>query len=326
MTLPNKKTIGGFFGLEPVSNSIANLYHDQALALTSGRSCFNLIINSLKPVKIYLPFYTCDSLLIPLQQNSIAYEFYALDQDLMPCKRIHLNKNEFIVYINYFGLMNFNIDRIYENYGNKLILDNTQAFFEKQYKDCWSFNSARKFFGVADGGYLYSPQPLNLRLTENKHIRTDHLTARAENSELAYPLFQKNEETISAQIAAISTFSNRILASLDYAFISQQRINNFKLYSDIFNSANKLKVTTSGIPFCYPLLINTTLNRKTLSNLGLYIPSFWQDVINRTGNDFEFEKSLSTQLLPLPLDHRYQDTDCRRVIDIILSLTSEIFV
>ena len=74
--IATEKPIGGFFELELLAKR--TLYHDTALALANGRVCFKVIVERVKPTKVYLPFYCCDSLILPLKEAGIPYEFYAI--------------------------------------------------------------------------------------------------------------------------------------------------------------------------------------------------------------------------------------------------------
>lgn len=318
-----QKSIGGFFELELASTDSS--YHPDAVALTSGRACLNLLLSITQASKIYLPYYICDTVLEPLKHHSIPYEFYNIDKDLKPTKILSLKKGEYILYVNYFGLMNNIIDTLHEQYGQQLILDNTQDFFAKKYHDCWSFNSARKFFGVPDGAYLYIPSHfdkkkcLDFVKQRNTEIQHAHLIERLLNKP-AHDLFIANEAQISLDIMSMSALSEKLLAAINYEDIIKRRKNNFLIYQNAFAKINQLSVTlNNNIPFCYPLWIHQEIQRELLYQQQIFIPTLWRDTITRNIPGFTFEKQFSLQLLPLPLDHRYNHEDCQRVIDAILT-------
>ena len=62
-------------------------------------------------------------------------------------------KSAYIVYPNYFGICDKNIDKLIKIYP-KLIIDNAHAFYSKP-RGFASFNSAKKFLPVKDGAYLW---------------------------------------------------------------------------------------------------------------------------------------------------------------------------
>jgi hypothetical protein len=68
-----------------------------------------LLINKYK--KIYLPYYTCEVLLQPLYKLNLKFEFYHLDDSFNPVLDA-IDKDEVILYVNYFGLMNHIIESL----------------------------------------------------------------------------------------------------------------------------------------------------------------------------------------------------------------------
>jgi len=91
--------------------------------------------NTLRFVFISLAFVICGVVLyftIPMVfSNNIKYEFYAINEKLEPVSEIHLSNNEYFIYVNYYGLKSAAINNLYDLYKEALIIDNTQAFFEK---------------------------------------------------------------------------------------------------------------------------------------------------------------------------------------------------
>lgn len=316
------QTIGGFFALELGFNNAS--YHPNAIALTSGRSCFNLILTTIKAQKVYLPYYICDAILLPLKQLGITYEFYHLNESLKPKQLIKLNANEYFLFVNYFGIATKTIDELYEQYGDRLIIDNTHDFFSRNYKNCWSFNSARKFFGVPDGAYLYTPGKIECFWERNADINYSHLIERSLGKASAYETYKNNEAKIKADILGMSLLSEKILSGLDYPEVIKRRKSNFAIYAEAFSKMNKISIFADDneIPLYYPFWCESKIQRSLLSKHGIFIPTFWNDTIHRNLPNFKFEKQMTSQLLPLPVDHRYNSDDCRQVISAILQLMS----
>ena len=319
------KYIGGFFETE--SNLISNqgLFHTDALSFQSGRASFNYLIRHIIPKKIYIPFYCCDALVEPILLNNINFEWYSVSENLLPKKEIFLGEGEFIIYINYFGIYNHNIDILYQRYGKSLILDNTQAFFDKQYENCFSFNSVRKFFGLPDGAYLYGLNKGNEYecLFRNTNISVKYLEMRsAGRQDEAFKLFLEYEAQINSYLLRESDFSANILERLNYESIAAIRRKNYNLYHSVLEKYNLLKPTLSekSIPHYYPFISAKGVSRDMLIEAGIFIPSFWPDVLTRNLNGFEYEKKLAKYLLPLPLDHRYAESDCRIVIEKLMNI------
>jgi hypothetical protein len=54
--MKSMRSIGGYFELElPEGNE----YHPEAIALNSGRHCFEYILRLRNYQKVYIPYYTC---------------------------------------------------------------------------------------------------------------------------------------------------------------------------------------------------------------------------------------------------------------------------
>ncbi|MFN8673296.1 MAG: hypothetical protein U0457_14590 [Candidatus Sericytochromatia bacterium] len=341
------KEIGGFFGLE-INKKNFN-YHSRAIPLSYGRSSLNLLIKLLNIKKIFIPFYCCNSVISVLEENNIEYVFYSINYKLEIENEIILKDYEFILYINYFSLKKDYINQISNFYRNKLIVDNTQDFFSKGYKYSFSFNSARKFFGVPDGSYLYFPNKLlnelslikcnnkykelnyiiisylNYKININKRNspKLDYLIDKiSDNKNKAYIKYLKKEEKIKNDINLISKISEILLANVNLKKVKNARINNYNIYNKYFKDINLLKLlkNENEIPFFYPLLLDKKIDLKKFYSKNIFIPVFWKDVLERNlyKDSFNFEKNLSDKLLLLPLDHRYNFDDINIVVNNIL--------
>lgn len=320
------KYFGGFIELEIPATDSSGAWHTEALCLQNGRSCLHFILQQIKPAKIFLPAWCCDALVEPLLLNKIPYEFYLLGKDLLPEKEIRLQENEYIIAINYAGIFSHHADVLYALYGNRLILDNTQAFFEKGFRDCFSFNSARKFFGLADGAYLYSPEDFSgktKQLPRNIPVAPEHLILRRQGEqERAYEYYQRYEESMSCELKLVSTDSEKLLNSIDYAAAAKRRQENFEVYHRVLGEGNLLDLPAAGesVPHFYPYLPAVVTDRRKLAAEGIFIPVFWKEALQRVPEN-SFEAQLVSRLLPVPLDHRYQAEECREVAERLREVT-----
>ncbi len=315
--------IGGFFELE--TSSKCSPYHctGNLISLNTGRASLNYILRQIHPRKLYLPFYICDSMVSAVQANNIDIQYYPLDKNLDPVIDFSVDGNECIIYVNYFGLKTVTVKNLIRKFGSSVIVDNVQAFFEKNYEDVWSFNSVRKWFGVPDGSYIYSPEKVHIPQGSNNLLPYDHLIERAVgNLQRAFRLYQKYEKSLDNSIKSMSGFTEILLQAVDYDGVRRKRRNNFRTYDKRLNSINQLSLSMSGdaVPFCYPFLPKKHIDRKKLFKKNIFIPRYWEDVYRRKGDNFVFEKHLSDWLLPLPVDHRYGEEDLGRVVQEVKSL------
>ena len=137
------KEIGGYFELE-LSESIE--YHSELLKFNSGRNALKYILKARQPKKVFIPNYICNSVIEPLEELKINYEFYNVNKYFEIAQNITLKDSEIIFYVNYFALKLDYIKGLANKYNNNLIVDNTQAFFQKPFKDIDTIYSPRKFF------------------------------------------------------------------------------------------------------------------------------------------------------------------------------------
>lgn len=311
-----QKYIGGFFELELPQNKYS--YHTDALALTNGRACVNLFLNSTKPKRVYVPSYTCDALFEPMIINKIEYIFYDIDINLKIVSLPVLAENEYIIYINYFGLKRKYTKELHQLYNDKLLVDNTHDFFSKEYKNNWSFTSTRKYFGVPDGAYLYSPQAFTDKFERNTNISLNHLFNRLTgNQHLAYAQYVEYEKSLNSEIKQISEYSEKILSAVNYNEIKKRRQNNFKYLHDKLQKFNMINWTLNDddVPFCYPFLPKVKIEKSYFYEKNIFIPSLWQDPISRS-NAININTLFAETMLPFPIDHRYCEKELSYIVDI----------
>lgn len=316
-------SIGGFFGLELNRNH--STIHKDALAVNSGRNAFELILRELKPSTVYLPFYSCDALLKPLKKLEISYSFYHIDEAFYP-KVKSLSENEWLLYVNYFGIMDDLTKKVVNNF-DKVILDNSQSFFSLPNNDTPAFNSPRKFFGVPDGGYLYNVSDAHFLKLEQDYSaeRFNHLINRIDVSpEFAFQKYLENEAYIDTlEPKKISKISKRILDSIDYDAIKKQRIENYNFLNSELASLNRLSeevlaLDSNDVPLVYPFLAdNGKKMRELLITKKIYTAQYWPNVESWLTNNDNFEYKLISDLIPLPIDQRYGIQQMKEVVGLI---------
>lgn len=317
------KAIGGFFELE-LPKCSGSSYHPAATALNTGRACLSVILQQEKPRRVYVPYYTCDSLLEPMHELGIEYVFYALNEKLELGESIALAPDELLIYIDYFGVKAEYAQGLRRRWSKQVVIDNTHAFFTRGDASGWSYNSARKFFGVPDGAYLYGPHP-SPQLAANTGIAVDYLVDRLVGEQArAYQGFTKYEASIDNSVRAISVLSKSLLSCVEYEEYAQQRVRNFAQYHRAFSSDNTLAIDWAVMEtkpaFCYPLLLEFPVNRAELFSKNIFVPWLWRDTLWRSADGYDFEKNISENLLPLPIDHRYGAAEIAAVIAAVKQL------
>ena len=312
------KSIGGYFELELQRNQE---FHPAAIALNSGRNAFAYVLKAKQYKKVYLPFYTCDVLLQPINTLCLEVEFYQLNENLEPVfDADRIMNGEAFVYTNYFGIKDQFIKKLTQCAEN-LIIDNSQAFFSAPIDQVDTFYSPRKFFGVSDGAYLYTNVQLPERLEIDQSAdRIGHLVKRIEQgAESGYDDFKINDAALDhAAIKTMSAFTNAILSGIDFDRVREIRQRNFLQLHQALQQHNELSVPrSSSCPMVYPFLIkNGNALRQILIEKKIYVARYWLNtaIVSPPGS---FEAYLNDNLLPLPIDQRYTIEDMQVIIGII---------
>jgi hypothetical protein len=313
--------IGGFFEQETIEDSYFS--SGSFYPLSTGRACLALMLTTVRPKHVYVPFYTCDATLEPFRQLGVRTTYYAIDYNLEPQSLPSLQDGELFLWTNYFGLKQQYTQYLLEHFGpDKLILDDTHNLFGFEYSECWSFTSLRKYFGVGDGALLFSPKELDLSKYSFFNSSNQHCKLRlAGKQNEAFKLYQSYEASLDCSIHRMSKATESNLKSLDLYRVMKKRLANFTYLSSLLDEYNQLKLTKSCIsPFCYPLLPASKIELTQFHQQGIYIPKLWEDVCNRELNGFECENDLAARLLPLPIDHRYDREHMQLMADMLIPL------
>ena len=317
--------IGGYFSLE--INEGAE-YHTKALRLNAGRYALEYALQARKYRKIYLPYYICDSVLQPIKRQNVQFEFYHINEQLEPATELHPDYDEAVLYVNYFGLKN-QYAKTFSNKYRNTILDQTQAFYCKQgdkniEKDRQSdtFYSCRKFFGVADGAYLYTDCYLNEKIPQDESFeRMGFLMRRIDQSpQEAYADFHANDKALSnVGMRRMSKLTQNIMQGIDYSAKANRRLKNFRTLDNALCDTNRFNwnLDNGTIPLVYPYMVeNGAKIRQDLIDHQVFCARYWPNVLEWC-KPCEWEHELARNLVCLPIDQRYNEEDMKRIINLI---------
>lgn len=312
------KPIGGYFELELPQCSE---YHSEAISLNTGRNGLEYILRVRGYKQVYLPYYSCEVLLEPFNKLGVDYSFYHINERLELDEEIQLQDGEALLCINYYGLKQDHVERLAAKYGQQLIVDNTQAFYAQPIKGIDTFYSCRKFFGVADGAYLYFDRLLSMELEQDlSWERMGYLLKRIDLSpEAAYADFRaRSSELRNNPIKTMSALTHRIMASIDYQQAAQRRRDNYKLLDQALKDKNliSLPLADSAVPMVYPFLSEDDTLRKRLIDNKIFVAQYWPNVLDWCNEDCT-DHQLTKHLLPLPIDQRYGTEEMNRIIELI---------
>jgi hypothetical protein len=311
--------IGGYFELELRQGEH---FHKDAIKLNTARNCLEYILRARKYSKLYIPYYTCEVILEPIQKCKIEYEFYSINKQLEPVQEYVLKNEEAFLYTNYFGLKNKAVTKLSNSYQTQLIVDNSQSFYTKPIQGIDTFYSARKFFGVPDGAYLYTDKYLPDKLEQDcSYTRMEHLLKRIDiSAEDGYIDFRNNDDSLINQpILKMSKLTERLLRSIDYEYVKKKRIENYKILDEELCNTNLLHLNfdKDTVPMIYPYFSEEGgIIKENLIKNRIFVPTYWNKICNWIINNWE--NHLVNNLVCLPIDQRYADREMNKIINICL--------
>lgn len=331
MTPSTPREIGGYFEWE-MPNGVEPLHPSASMLLKSARTCLGLLVERERPRRLYVPYYICDEAIELVDPSSTEIVFYGLDEALELADEPALGTDERLLYLNYFGLKAGYVATLERRFGDRLWIDDVQAFHHVPVESpAAHFNSARKFVGVPDGAYLYLPESMQERFADvdlpaNEHYVLDHLTMRLEGrTQDGRAAFRENDDLSGGAMTAVSAIGAAMLARIDYAAIARARRENYAYVHQAIGAGNRLpsRVTDlpgDAVPYAYPYLPDPPIAREPFWAERIYVPVLWGECADRIADGFEHDKRLAAHVLPLPIDQRYGPADLDRMIALVREL------
>lgn len=314
------KEYGGYLELDTYR---LPMLHKRAKALNCGRNCLAYLIKARNIKKLKMPYFMCDCVFEVSKRYGAEISFYNIDKHFKPLD-IRLADDEWLYVMNYYGQLTQDYLAELKQKYDRVIIDNAQAYFDMPIENTDTLYTCRKFFGVADGAFLYTDAGLNEDLpTDESFERMHFVLGRYERtaSEFYAESAANNDLFDNEPIKRMSKLTDNLLHAIDYDFVKNRRTENFKLYHEKLKGINQLELREVEGAFAYPLLIeNGAEIRRKLQQQKIYIPTLWPNVVNEMVED-SLEYSLANDVLPLPVDQRYSIEDINQITEGIFICT-----
>ena len=307
------KEIGGYIELDKYK---LPMLHEGAVALNCGRNALAYLLRAKKIRRIQIPKFLCASVREVCKKENVEIKYYSITKEFLP-DRIDLTDEEWLYIVNYYGQLDNEKIRFLVDTYKRVIVDNAQAYFQMPVAGVDTLYTCRKFFGVADGAFLYSDQKLSQKLQIDESFdRMRFLLGRFERtaSEFYSEYAANNALFINEPIKRMSKLTENLLRAIDYKEVEERRTKNFLFLDKELVGFNKLKLNVPQGAFMYPLYIeNGAQIRKCLQEKKIYVPTLWPDVFNCC-EELELEYDMAKNILPLPCDQRYNIEDMQYMI------------
>lgn len=317
------KEIGGYIELETFNG---NMLHDGAVALNCGRGALEYICKVKNIKKLYIPYFLCSSVPDLCDRISVEYEYYHIDKSFQPVFNKILNTGEWLYVVNFYGQIdNLTLGEWKHKYNN-IIVDNTQSYYQMPVEGVDTLYTCRKYFGVADGAFLYTNKFMERELdVDESYDRMRFLLGRYERSanEFYSEYVANNKLFATEPVKRMSKLTYNLLHGIDYNEVAARRRDNFDILAGEFGNINGLELESVYGAFMYPLFLDNGAEiRKKLQAMKIYIPTLWPNVLETCSSDM-LEYHYAADILPLPVDQRYDSEDMMYIVEAVKNVLSE---
>lgn len=333
-----EKLIGGVqgFRIKEVTSTGGRLLNDNNGLYYNARSALFAITQVSDFKRVWLPSYLCDTVLLPFEKAEVEYEFYPINCDLKAdFNEIHIERGDAVLLISYFGIPL--VPSLYEMLKSKgvvIIEDLSQAFYlEPQLLADFSVLSLRKFFAVPDGGIAIANGGNHASIIwpyaekcndSNAHSSIEAISGRAlfdsnvSDSREWFTVFQKAESQMPTDLFPMTQFTRtQIAGMIDFDAEKRQRVTNFDYLLSRLGHVSLIKDRKGGVPLGFPVFLEHRDEvRNKLFAHDIYPPIHWA-IDGVVPDEFIDSHELSSQIMTLPCDGRYDVADMERMVAVL---------
>ena len=311
------REIGGYIELDTYR---LPMLHDGAIALNCGRNALTYILKARKIKRLWIPKFICDSIMQVCEREKVPYTLYGIGMNFCPSEEILLGQDEWLYFVNYYSQFDNNQIAEYVKKYKHVIVDNAQSYFQMPLPHVDTIYTCRKYFGVADGAFLYTDAVLDEELPQDESFeRMRFLMGRYERtaSEFYGEYTANNELFYREPIKRMSRLTANLLHGIDYNRVKNVREDNYLFLHNQLSRLNGLTLSEKSGTFMYPLLLkNGSAVKKRLQQKKIYIPTLWPNTLEIC-DETKDEYRLANDILPLPIDQRYSVDSMKHIVEVM---------
>jgi len=294
--------------------------HVDKTFFNSGRAAFAFLVGQVvKPTKVYLPSFTCWSLVSTMEKRfpHIEVEYYPVGRDLSCCYPKYVYKDELLVVIHYFG--HENKSKLPESEGN-ILEDISHSYISRINRvGDFVFGSYRKMLKVGDGGFINTH--FNPIYEESKKLDT---WLRYEAKDWRDVREAENMIDRDWQSTDISSQSLAILLTANHDLIRLKRqANETFLGENISVGKPLLTYRPNECPLLHNRLFDTQEERDSLKDFlakkGVFTSIHWltHKNVRSSGCDIDDTLWLESHIISIPVSHDYNLNDMEYIAESI---------
>ena len=280
----------------------------------SGRSALKAILKENRFRTAAVPFWCCDSMILPFLEEGIKVVFY---DEALP-------QADAALVLDHFG---FSSDLDTSAFSGVIIRDLTHAIFSAPKADAdYYFGSMRKWAGFLTGGFAWGFKKavaFEAEQTEFAALRHQAMEwkaryMRGETEDKGYlAVFAKAEDMLeNAGVLPAATRDVEMMKRLDASFVVARRRENARLLLDAFSDiAVFSRLSERDCPLFVPILVpggRRDALRRHLIGQRIYCPVHWP--ISEYHSLSAAQRFLYDNELSLVCDQRYTSEDMMRLI------------
>lgn len=308
---------GGCLPLERIRDNATNPLRSYVkMECASGRVAILSACRTAQKNRIRLPLYLCPYVKTFLAENGIEVEEYNIDTDF--CPQVDYSRDTMLLWTRYFGLTHQRaLQSVLDKWpSEQVIVDNSQAFFAKPVNDTYNVYSLRKFIGVPDGAYLIGPGVDGSNSIYAHGLSWEYLEIATKSPNSAYSMFLDNDDGLMTR-TGMAMVTREYVKGVDFEYIRNKRAANCRAINAVLCGHNELDINDDYDTMCYPFLRegNEAL-RKQLLDINIYTSTWWKRTLSDDRAN-TFEKYLTRNLIPIPMDQRYSEDEVTMVARII---------
>ena len=313
----------------------------------SGRNAIDIalrdILNNHKIDKVFVPSYSCVSMLQAFVDRGFDVVFYdvSFDNNRFTYKLPRADEHSVVLIMSYFGLNSETEQKAVREIHRKgaiIIEDITHSLLRKQpcsEESDYLVASLRKWFAIPTGGWVgkkngeLSEKPFmdSNHAVEEKingmREKYDYLTGKISSKENFLQVQAKfdNDLIHVDRMLKIDDTSFGIIGDTDIRFVTERRKKNAEV---LMNGLEDLNGAVLKLPDCNmeedtPLFLPVFMKtedrdslRKYLIDLGIYCPVHWPEIMGASAGVRKNELSLIC-------DQRYSEKDMQTIVEAIHS-------
>lgn len=313
----------------------------ELLYMMSGRCGINIVLEDIiktmnRPLKAYIPLYTCETVVAPFKKNNCEIIYYDVDKNLKPILEEESIENcDVMLICGYFGFVRYDVESVKyaKSLGKIVIEDATHSVFSSGGMSpyvVYIAGSLRKWINVDSGGFALKRN--GKFVAKQKEFSDEHLKLRHNiekfghsDPELARKYFWQAEYMLRDIFDSQKSDDNSIytMKHMDVERIIDKRRTNYKYLYDKIN--NELvhaifELKEGDVPSHFTIFVKERdkfFDYILKNNIQPKI--FWP--AHNTEKELENKEAqyIYENILSLPCDQRYSEKEMSYVAEIVNS-------